>query len=179
MRNWIIFGLLAFALMTGVVIAADVPVTTVPVVETPAPNWKSFIPLQDIIQALSAIFILMLNGFGAWLGYRFRNNNVFKDALEAVRIGVDHVEHEYVDQLKAAAADGTITKEEIAAANKLALDTAKKYATGPALKLIESWGAEQAKSYITRIVESKKDSSPMLASILQKVGEAIPEAKKE
>lgn len=179
MKNWMIFGLLSFALLTGVILAEEATTTVPVVVDVPAPSWKSYIPLQDIIQALSALFILMLNAFGAWLGYRFRNNNILKDALEAVRIGVDHIEHEYVEELKTAAEDGKISKEEIAEANRLALETAKKYATGPALKLIESWGAEQAKSYITRIVESKKDTSPLLASILQKVSEAIPEAKKE
>lgn len=81
-----------------------------------------------------------------------------KDAIEALHVGVEAAQIELVRQFKDAAADGKLTKEEIAKIQKFAYDHALSVAKGPALELLKTWGFTYAKGWLSRIVDGKMDT---------------------
>lgn len=108
---------------------------------------------QDLILtvALSVLLIAV-----RWIGKRLELNDAKTEALEAIVIAVQAVKAEYVDDLKAASADGTLTDDEKAQARKKAAAKALAIAGPKAASLLVEWGSEKVNAYIEAAVAGKK-----------------------
>lgn len=149
----VMFVMISF--MTGVVAQETVPIAA-PVVEQ-APKIVDLIGLDNILKIVSLIVLVIVMGGLAFFGWKFRNNQAVHDAIEALRVGVDKSQADFVEWRKRAAADGKLTREEIKEAERIALEHAKEIAKGPALELLKNWGTSIISSYIARIIEKKKN----------------------
>lgn len=91
-----------------------------------------------------------------------------KEAVQAVLAGMAKAQNEVVRDAKAAAADGKLTKDEIAHARRVAIDHAKEVAVGPAKDLLMSWGADRMDSLIKQLLAKFK--KPKVEDIVPSVG---------
>jgi Glu-tRNA(Gln) amidotransferase subunit E-like FAD-binding protein len=88
---------------------------------------------------------------------KFGDDERWQKVLEALRIGVDYAQTEFVEWRKQAAEDGKLSKEEIKRAVDIALATARNVAADDATrKALASLSYEYVKSLIERILEKKK-----------------------
>jgi len=124
--------------------------------ESVVPSWA--------VQGLG-LFVTVLGGLVLW-GLNKLISLVFKDkadqikyasAIDALRHGVEVAQLEMVREIKTAAADGKLTREEIVRVEKVAYEQALLVAKGPALDLLKTWGLEKAVGYIRQIVDKRKD----------------------
>lgn len=87
---------------------------------------------------------------------KIKGNEATAQAIDALHSGIALVEEDIVKELKAASADGKLTKEEIEQVRTHAFNKALELAKGPAKDLLLSWGKPKIDALITRIVQSKK-----------------------
>ncbi len=90
-------------------------------------------------------------------------------ALTALEHGIQDAEEEMAASLKEASADGKLTSDEVARLKALALKRAKEVATGPALQMLEQWGADVAGNWISQLIQSKKKAAPTIVVNAAKV----------
>jgi len=79
-----------------------------------------------------------------------------KEAVQAILAGMAKAQNDVVREAKAAAADGKLTKDEIASARSVAIDHAKEIAKGPAKDLLMSWGKDRLDSLIKQLLAKFK-----------------------
>jgi len=91
-----------------------------------------------------------------WIGKRLELADARTEALEAIVLAVQSVKQEYVDDLKAASADGSLTDDEKAQARKKAAARALQLAGPKAAALLTEWGTEKVSAYIEAAVAKAK-----------------------
>ena len=79
-----------------------------------------------------------------------------KQAFDLLAAGMAEAQNEFIREAKKASEDGRLTKEEIKAAEQMALERAKDLAKGPVKDIIISWGKDQVSSYIKQILNKEK-----------------------
>lgn len=118
--------------------------------------------MQKIIEVLfsSEAFWTAILGLLGWItSFIFKKVNASeatKEAIDALHSAIALVEEDIVKDLKAASADGTLTKEEIDQVRTHAFNKALELAKGPAKDVLLAWGKPKIDALITRIVQSKK-----------------------
>lgn len=162
---WNITSILVMVcIFSGIVIAGEVAAPIVAPVVQASPSFMDLVGLDNMLKVALLIIFVMIGLGISYAAYKARNNQALHDAIEALRVGVDKTEGDFVEWRKRASADGKLTKDEIAQAQQLAISHAKDIASGPALNLLKSWGTSVIMSYITRIIEKKKLSNVSISS---------------
>jgi hypothetical protein len=105
----------------------------------------------------SAVGVLLLWAIGVALK-KFKENEILAQVYDAIRVGVDAAQEDYVVWHKRASADGKLTAAERREAMDIAYQHAKALLTGPAALLLMSWGWSKIQSVIKQQVEKKKQS---------------------
>jgi len=107
------------------------------------------VELQDVLLSL----VIAILGIAArWIAKRVEMSDTKAEAIEAILLAVNSVRQTYVDDLKAAAADGTLTDSEKAEARRRAGAIALQLVGPKAAELIKSWGEEKLRAYIEAMV---------------------------
>lgn len=117
--------------------------------------------MGTVLNVVIAVAVLVVGGLVsaimARVLARYGDDERHAKALEALRIGVDKIQLEYVQWWKRSNADGKLTRDECFEAVRLALDAAVQSAADPAIRdIIRSWSYDKARSLIERILEKKK-----------------------
>ena len=107
------------------------------------------IETQDI---LLSVCVTILGIAVRWIAKRIEINDARAEALEAIVVAVDSVRKTYVEDLKNASQDGTLTDAEKKEARRRAAETALKLVGPKAAALITSWGEEKLRVYIEAMV---------------------------
>lgn len=113
----------------------------------------------EVIFSSEAFWTAVLGLIGwitSFIFSKIKASDATKEALDALHSAIALVEEDIVKELKAASADGTLTKEEIEQVRTHAFNKALELAKGPAKDLLLSWGKPKIDALITRIVQSKK-----------------------
>lgn len=116
--------------------------------------WVGLMPV--IIKVVSTVLLMGLTWLTGKILKKMGNDAATKAALDALAEGMSKAQDAIVREAKKAAADGKLTKEEIAAAKTLAWDHAKAVATGPAKKIVINWGTEKVGSLIKQLLSKWK-----------------------
>ena len=104
---------------------------------------------------IGLVSAIVLGGLG-WLANWIKKKGVEAAAVDTIKNAVQLVHDEFVHALKAASADGKLTKEEVDTARDLAVKKALELAKGPVKDLLISWGTDKLKALIGRIAQSGK-----------------------
>lgn len=91
-----------------------------------------------------------------WLGNKLNASQAVKDAQEALILGVQAVQAEYVEALKRGNADGKLTPEEAKEAKDLALAKAKTLASAQGLKVMQAWGEDKLSALVELVLNRIK-----------------------
>lgn len=119
------------------------------IVETFLPMLLSIVGL-----AIGTLISIIL----ARLVKKYGEDELWSEALEALRVGVDHAQVNFVEWAKRASEDGKLHKDEVREALDMAWATAIDIAKTPEVKkLIQSWTKEQLESFVQRILDRKQD----------------------
>lgn len=115
--------------------------------------------LDIVLKAVFTLFGMLLSLVTLYLSYKRINNEILKEALEALQAGVAHSDDTFVEWAKKAKEDGKLTKEEREEALKIAKNKALELAKGPALDLLKRQGAAILNMWIKKIVEKNKNAN--------------------
>ena len=115
------------------------------------------------VQGAASAVVLMVGYLGmiirAWLKKQIAKadlNVAQTEALESLLEGMAKIQDTEVRALKVAAADGKLTKDEIARMQSLAWEHAKVTATGPAKDIVISWSKDRVASLIKQLLAKYK-----------------------
>ena len=115
------------------------------------------------VQGAASAVVLMVGYLGmiirAWLRKQIAKadlNEAQTEALESLLEGMAKIQDTEVRALKVAAADGKLTKDEIARMQSLAWEHAKSTATGPAQDIVISWSKDRVASLIKQLLAKYK-----------------------
>jgi len=114
--------------------------------------WETILSAEGFWAFVSLVTTTLLGFFWSFL----RKKGLEDKAVDTLRDAVAIVHDEFVNEVKRASADGTLTKEEIDKAKDMAVAKALELATGPVRDLLLSWGVEKLKALVTRIVQGGK-----------------------
>ena len=110
------------------------------------------VELQDVLLSL---VVAVLGIAARWIAKRIDASDTKAEAIEAILLAVNVVRQTYVDDLKAASQDGTLTDAEKSEARRRAVTTALQLVGPKAADLIRSWGEEKVRAYIEAMVAKK------------------------
>lgn len=110
------------------------------------------IEMQD---AVLTIVVALLGLAIRWIAKRIDANDTKTEALEAIVLAVSVVRQTYVDDLKAANADGNLTDAEKAEARRRAVETAMKLVGPKAAALLAEWGEARVRAYVEAAVAKR------------------------
>jgi hypothetical protein len=79
-------------------------------------------------------------------------NDANKEALESLLEGMAKAQDDLARDMKKAAADGKLSKEEISKLQSYAWNHAKGAATGPAKDIVVNWSADKVSSLIKQLL---------------------------
>ena len=85
-----------------------------------------------------------------------KQDAVKKEAYEALEIGVNAVQQQVVDGMKAAVKDGKITKDEYGKLRDQAVSKAVEVASGPAIQIITGMAVGAIQNIIDSILQGNK-----------------------
>ena len=85
-----------------------------------------------------------------------KQKTVKKEAYEALEIGVNAVQQQVIEGMKAAAEDGKISKDEYQLLRNKAIAKAVEVASGPAVEIITGMAVSAIQSIIDSILQKKK-----------------------
>ena len=111
--------------------------------------------LPILITAASILLtmgIAYLRNWSKRLMEKWKMSDAEKATVDAIFQGIVFAQEHLVVELKRGAEDGKLTKEERAQALDLALDHAKKIATGPAKDLLMVWSREKVDGVVKSIL---------------------------
>lgn len=108
--------------------------------------------LGGLATVIAALFTVVAHKFSKWIIAKAGLNETEQEAMQALLEGMARAQDEIVREAKKAAADGKLTKEEINAAEQLAIKHAIAVAGGPAKELILSWGERRIQSLIKQLL---------------------------
>lgn len=109
--------------------------------------------ITGIFSVAGVLVVNLLNKFVK----KYVSDNVFNEALDALREGIDVAEDEFVRWAKRSAEDGKLNKEEIYEAMELAREHALAVLDGPAYDLLASFSKERIYSLIKQLLGDKND----------------------
>jgi len=110
------------------------------------------IEVQDVLLSL---LVAVLGIAVRWVAKRIEASETKTEVLDAIVVAVNSVRQTYVDDLKAAAADGTLTDLEKSEARRRAAAIALQIVGPKAADLIRAWGEEKFRAYIEAAVARK------------------------
>lgn len=105
-----------------------------------------------LLTALLSLLVIALR----WVAKKAELSEARTEALEAILSAVAVVKSTYVDELKKASDDGTLTDDEKKAALKKATDLALQTAGPKAAALLTEWGADKVRGLIEQAVLKTK-----------------------
>ena len=98
-----------------------------------------------IVRVVGSLLITLIGALGAWLTVKIGRykqlqniNSAINETIRAAEITVGELQQTVVDGLKAKAADGKLTKQEIADLGVMLLDKTKEKMSAPAYELLEA-----------------------------------------
>jgi len=128
--------------------------------------------MQVVVPVVWSAVGLILIALMAYLFRAYAKTKVWSDLMEALEQSVDTIQGRYVDWWKAASADGKLTKDERAAAVKLAWGHCLGTIKDPRLmSFAANLGWDTISSLIKRLVDKKK---PINAAVVAVVKSATP-----
>lgn len=110
----------------------------------------------DVTDLLLTLILTLLTVGLRWIAKKAEISETRTEALEAILSAVVVVKATYVDDLKKASEDGTLTDDEKKLALKKATDLAIQTAGPKAAALIAEWGAEKVRGLIEQAVLKTK-----------------------
>jgi hypothetical protein len=118
----------------------------------------------SIVIKFGSIAIAALLSWAAYKGFKkYAEDDLFKQALERLRVGVDVTYEGFVKGLKEDSPGGRkLTKEEREEARQLAYKTAIELVNDPddpVRQFLVKWTKEEVLSYITRLLQKAKNGS--------------------
>lgn len=116
--------------------------------------WVGLLPV--IIKIISSVLLFGLTWLTGKILKKTGDDAATKEALDALAEGMSKAQDEIVRDAKKAAADGKLTKSEIAQAKEMAWDHAKSIVKGKAKKLVVNWGTEKVGSLIKQLLSKWK-----------------------
>lgn len=87
------------------------------------------------------------------------NDSKFAKAVACLQGGVQVAYEEYVKDIKAASADGSLTPDEEAAARKMAIDAAVTFGKSQGVDVIATLGADYLDTWIKGIIAKLKNAA--------------------
>lgn len=115
---------------------------------------KALIDLGILV--IGTIFTTLLGVISMYIKNKINATDTQKEAMQTILEGMAKAENEIVTEAKKANEDGKLTKEEIAAAEKLAIDHALMIAKGPVKELLLTWGKDRIISLIKQLLSNIK-----------------------
>ena len=108
--------------------------------------------LGSIFTFVIALLAFGINKLAKYIIVKASLNETEQEAMQALLEGMAKAQDEIVREAKKAAADGKLTKDEIKAAEKMAIEHAVMVAKGPAKELVLSWGERKIQSLIKQLL---------------------------
>lgn len=132
---------------------------TVDLTKSAIPAWVS----QAIYLVLSS-GVLAMGGYVTYCGASLLNQifgknweqSQYADAIEALRHGIQVAEEQVRSELMSDTASGNLTLAQVNQLKAHAYTAALAVAEGPGLKLLETWGADQIGTMISRLIQGTK-----------------------
>lgn len=109
---------------------------------------------EYLTEALVGLIPIILGIVSVYLKKFLTKQKIEQEAIQTLLDGIVHAQDEFVREAKKAAADGKLTKAEIAAAKDLAIEQAYKLASGPVRDILMSWGRPRLESLIWQLKQS-------------------------
>lgn len=108
-------------------------------------SLASELVITMVVRVAGTLLITLIGAFGTWLALKIgkyeqlQNINVaIKEVVRATKITVGELQQTVVDRLKADAADGKLTKEEIKRLGEMLLSKTKEKMSAPTYELLEA-----------------------------------------
>lgn len=162
------------------VAAVDVPETGEGVPETAdgVPEEGGVVPETEVAESIPWYFryidllmkaVLTALGTGLlWVMKKwfsdYKATTVYREAIEALEIGWNKTQEQFVVWTKRAAADGKLTADERAEARQMALDFAQASASGQARVLLATWGQDKVAALLAKITGKNKNAKTVVAT---------------
>jgi len=119
------------------------------------------------VQALGSLLVTIIGVIGAYVTGLIRKmtknmalNEANKEAVEALLEGMAKAQDDIGRDLKLAAADGKLSKEEALRLRNHALDHAKNTVSGPAKEIIMAWTTDRVASLIKQLLSKYTNPKP-------------------
>jgi len=124
--------------------------------------------LRYIPEAIALAFTVLTGFFFKWLKTKAADDQAKSDAIDSIKVGVDHAWNELgsglkdaLQKAKAAGGDGKLTAEQKIQLRNLAIAKAKEVATGDGAKVLEKWGFDVIVAKIKEVIDNRKAKSAM------------------